>query len=108
MDVFTWSYAPNGIMFDHEIFYISIKLIVLNMRYVKLLFSGTVSMTLFSCNLLSPKNLSNDFSWKNIKFTQPFEVHLQYTPEMETDLPKKRKPGFMMPSIVYILIKSIE
>lgn len=95
-------------MFDHEIFYISIKLIVLKYALCKTVIQRYSSMTLFSCNLLSPKNLSNDFSWKNIKFTQPFEVHLQYTPEMETDLPKNRKPGFMMPSIVYILIKSIE
>ncbi|WP_417358403.1 hypothetical protein [Flavobacterium sp.] len=64
------------------------------MRYIKLLLSGMMLTTVISCNLFSPKNISNDFRWKNKKFDQPYGINLQYIPEVKTELPTSREPWF--------------
>ena len=64
------------------------------MRYLKILLGGIFCIVMISCNLFSPKNISNDFRWKNKKFSQPYSVVFQYTPEVQTELPKKREPWF--------------
>lgn len=64
------------------------------MRLIKLFLSCIIFLTMVSCNLLSPKNLSNDLRWKNKKFSQPYGIVLQYTPAVNTELPKNREPWF--------------
>lgn len=38
--------------------------------------------TLYSCNLLSLSNLSNDFLWKNEKFKKTIDLNIDYNPNI--------------------------
>lgn len=54
-----------------------------------------VSLLFFSCNLLSFRNISNDFKWKNKKFGKPYELVLSYNPQLITKTLKKTEPLFV-------------
>lgn len=47
-----------------------------------------------SCHLLSIRNVSNDFKWKNKKFDQEVGMAFLYQPEVTVILPKTKDPLF--------------
>ncbi|MES2484387.1 MAG: hypothetical protein V4581_00340 [Bacteroidota bacterium] len=44
--------------------------------------------------MLSTKNLSNDYRWKNKKFDSPVTINFLYEPQITIDIPKKDTPYF--------------
>lgn len=44
--------------------------------------------------MLSLKNVSNDFRWKNKKFKEPYALTLEYTPQIINEIPKIGEPWF--------------
>lgn len=47
-----------------------------------------------SCHLLSIRNVSNDFKWKNKKFDKEVGMSILYQPEITVILPKTKDPLF--------------
>lgn len=47
-----------------------------------------------SCHLLSMRNVSNDFKWKNKKFDKEVRMSILYQPEVTVILPKTKDPLF--------------
>jgi len=70
----------------------------------KIIWSRTAAKNIFvsiavlilysSCNLLSIRNISNDFKWKNKKFDKDVGMAILYQPEVTVILPKTKEPLF--------------
>lgn len=61
----------------------------------KILIVSIVTVLFYSCNLLSVRNVSNDFKWKNKKFDKEVGMALLYQPKVTVIIPQTKDPLFL-------------